>query len=165
MLHRRIWTTPMSQILRPLLPVTSRNTLDCADSSHAVHMTSRTGIVSLRFPAILAPFPVHGIYLRDPLPISVHIPVSVSFRILSLYDLSVYDSVSVCPHVSPHPSVSASIPDPFIQPLSFPPCIYKSRMSCMSPQFIYRLQLDYCHSLSARDLSLPPRSLPPPETA
>ena len=32
-------------------------------------------------------------------------------------------------------------------------------MSCMSPQFIYRLQLDfYCHSPSACDLSLPPRS-------
>ena len=31
-------------------------------------------------------------------------------------------------------------------------------MSCMSPQFVYRLRLDYCcHSLSARDLSLPPR--------
>ena len=32
-------------------------------------------------------------------------------------------------------------------------------MSCMSPQFVYQLRLDfYCHSLSARDLSLPPRS-------
>ena len=33
-------------------------------------------------------------------------------------------------------------------------------MSCMSPQFVYQLRLDYCcHSLSARDLSLPPRSI------
>ena len=64
----------------------------------------------------------------------------------------------LCPHVSPCPSVSASIPDPFIQPSSFLPRIYKSRMSCMSPQFIYQLRLDYCcHYLSARDLSLPPR--------
>ena len=57
----------------------------------------------------------------------------------------------------PRPSVSASIPDPFIQPSSFPPHIYKSRMSCMSPQFVYQLRLDYCcHYLSARDLSLLP---------
>ena len=31
-------------------------------------------------------------------------------------------------------------------------------MSCMFPQFVYQLRLDYCcHYLSARDLSLPPR--------
>ena len=44
----------------------------------------------------------------------------------------------------------------------FNPCLfrlaYMSRMSCMSPQFVYQLQLDYCcHYLSAHDLSLPPR--------
>ena len=36
-------------------------------------------------------------------PYSVHLPVSVSFRILSLYDLSVFDSVSVMFVRSPTP--------------------------------------------------------------
>ena len=36
-------------------------------------------------------------------------------------------------------------------------------MSCMSPQFVYQLRLDfYCHSLSACNLSLPPHSISAP---
>ena len=39
-------------------------------------------------------------------------------------------------------------------------CIYKSCMSCMSPQFVYQLRLDYYHhSPSACDLSLLPHSI------
>ena len=41
------------------------------------------------------------------------------FAFVSLCDLPVYDSVSICPHISPCPYVSASIPDPFVQPSSF----------------------------------------------
>ena len=70
--------------------VTSCNTLDCADSSHTVHMTSCTRHHLPVAPSHLGPVPCAWIYLCNLFPYSVHLPVSVSFRILSLYDLSVY---------------------------------------------------------------------------
>ena len=103
---------------------------------------------------------MHGIYLHDTFPYSVHFPVSVCFAFVSLCDLSVYDSFSVMSSCSPCPYVSTLIPVSVCATLVFLTRIYKPHMSCMSSQFVYQLQLDYyCHSPSACDLSLPPHSI------
>ena len=82
------------------------------------------------------------------------------FAFMSLCDLSVYDSFSVMSSCPPCPYVSTSIPVSICATLIFPTHIYKPHMSCMSPQFIFQLRLDYyCHFPPAHDLSLPPHSI------
>ena len=79
------------------------------------------------------------------------------FAFVSLCDLSVYNSFFIMSSHPLSPYVSASIPVSICATLIFLTCIYKPCMSCMSPQFIYQLQLNYyCHSLLVLDLNLPP---------
>ena len=146
--------------------VTSHNTLDRADSSRTVHVTSHTWH---RLPASsghLGPIPrawnlsLRFISLFGPLPCICFLSH------LCLYEAYLFMiRFPLCPHVSPHPSISASIPDPFVLPSSF-------HLAYISPVCHVCFLSSYINfdstivvSLSARDLSLPPRSLPPPETA
>ena len=78
------------------LSVMSHNTLDHADSSHTVHMTSHTWH---RLPTAPGhPSPVPHAWNLSPRFISLFGPLSYvlfPFAFVSLCDLSVYDSVSV----------------------------------------------------------------------
>ena len=77
------------------------------------------------------------------------------FAFMSLCDLSAYDLFSIMSSRPPCLYVSASIPVSVCVTLIFLTRIYKPHMSCMSPQFVYQLQLDYyCHSLPTLNLSL-----------
>ena len=95
--------------------VTSRNTLDCADSSHAVHMTFRTRHHLPVAPGHLGPVP-HAWNL-SPRFISLFSPLSYVHFLLHLCLYVTYLFMiwfPLCPFVSPYPYVSASIPDLFV---------------------------------------------------
>ena len=131
-------------------------------------------IISLRLLAISAPLPMHGIYLHNSFPYSVHFPVSVLFHILVSMQLICLWFV-FC--YVPRAHVSTLIPVSVCATLLSPTWIYKPGMSCMSPQFVHQHQLDYychspspqfvhqhqldyyCHSPSVCDLSLLPCSI------
>ena len=84
--------------------VTSHNTLDCADSSRAVHVTSRTRHHLPAAPSHLGPIP-HAWNL-SPLFVSFFGLLSYvlfPFTFVSLCDLSVYDLVSVMSICFPTP--------------------------------------------------------------
>ena len=100
------------------LTVTSRNTLDHADSSRAVHVTSHT---RHRLPASsghLGPVPhawnlsLQFVSLFGPLPCICFLSH------LCLYEAYLFMiRFPLCPHVSPRPSVSTSIPVEFSSPV------------------------------------------------
>ena len=76
--------------------VTSRNTLDCADSSRAVHMTSCTRHCLPVAPSHLSPVPrAWNLSPRFVSLFGLSSYVLFPFTFVSLCDLSVYDLVSV----------------------------------------------------------------------
>ena len=140
--------------------VTSCNTLDHADSSHAVHMTSHTQHHLPVAPGHLGPIP-HAWNL-SPRFISLFGPLSYVYFLshLCLYVTYLFMiRFPLCPLVSPCPYVSAWIPDLFVWPSSFrPPYISPVCHVCLLSSYIDFDSTFYCHSLSARDLSLLPHS-------
>ena len=105
-----------------VLPVTSRNTLDCADSSCTVHMTSCTRHHLLAAPSHLGPAPCA--WNLSPRFVSLFGPLSHVYFLshLCLYVTYLFMiRFLLCPFVSPCPYVSTSIPDPFVRPSSFQP--------------------------------------------
>ena len=144
----------------------SHNTLDCADSSCAVHVTSRT---RHRLPASSSHLgPVPCAWNLSPRFVSLFGPLPcICFLLhLCLYEAYLFMiRFLLCPHVSPRPSVSASIPEPFVQPSSF----HLAYISPVCHVCFLSLYINFDSTIvvsgSARDLSLPPCSLPPPETA
>ena len=102
--------------------VTFCNTLDHADSSHAVHMTSCTRHCLPTAPSHLGPIPcAWNLSLQF---ISLFGPFSYVYFLshLCLYVTYLFMfQFPLCPFVSPCPYVSASIPDLFALPSSSRP--------------------------------------------
>ena len=100
----------------------SRNTLDRADSSRAVHMTFRTQHRLPAAPGHLSPVPrawnlsLRFVSLFSPLPY-VHFLLHLCLYVTYLFMIR----FPLCPFVSPYPYVSTSILDLFIRPLSSRP--------------------------------------------
>ena len=87
----------------------SRNTLDCADSSHAVHVTSRTRHRLPMSSGHLGPVP--RAWNLSPQFVSLFgpLPCICFLSHLCLYEAYLFMiRFLLCPHVSPRPSVSAS---------------------------------------------------------
>ena len=100
--------------------VMSRNTLDRADLSRAVHMTFCTRHRLPVAPGHLSPIP-HAWNL-SPRFVSLFGPLSYVHFLLHLCLYVTYLFMirfPLCPHVSPRLFVSASIPNPFVRPSSF----------------------------------------------
>ena len=95
--------------------VMSRNTLDCADSSHTVHVTPRTWH---RLPASSSHLgPIPRAWNLSPRFVSLFglLPCICFLLHLCLYEAYLFMiQFLLCPHVFPRPSVSTSIPDPFV---------------------------------------------------
>ena len=84
--------------------VTSRNTLDCADSSRAVHVTFHTRHCLPAAPSHLGPVP--RAWNLSPWFVSLFGPLSLCplpFAFVSLCDLTIHDSVSIMSIYSPIP--------------------------------------------------------------
>ena len=157
---------PQSIMFATKYGVTSRNTLDCADSSRAVHVTSRT---RHRLPVSSSHLgPIPRAWNLSPRFVSLFgpLPCICFLSHLCLYEAYLFMiQFLLCPHVSLRLSISASIPDLFVRPSSF--CLaYISPVChvCFLSSYI-NFDSTIVVSLPARDLSLLPRSLPPPETA
>ena len=152
--------------------VTSCNTLDRADSSRAVHVTSHTRHHLPASSGHLGPVP--RAWNLSPRFVSLFglLPCICFLSHLCLYEAYLFMiRFPLCPHVSLCLSVSTSIPDPFVLPSSFrlayisPVCHVCFLSSYINFDFNFDFDSTIIVSLSARDLSLPPHSLPPMETA
>ena len=131
----------------------SRNTLDCADSSHTVHMTSCTWHCLPTAPGHLGPVPcawnlslrfVSLFGLFSCVYFLSHLCLYVTYLFMIQFPL--------CPLVSPHPYVSASIPDPFVLPSSSRPayislishvCLLSSYISLISHVCLLSSYIDF----------------------
>ena len=144
----------------------SHNTLDCADSSYTVHMTFHTRHHLPTAPGHLGPVPCA--WNLSPRFISLfglfsciwslsHSCLYVTYLFMTHFPLC-----PLIPHAHMFPPRYLSL---FLLPSSSRPAYISLVCHVCLLSSYSNFDSTIVVSLSARDLSLPPRSLPPPENA